>query len=63
VYNSGYTLRAAHKEILKHWKVLFQISQYKHKKGVPYWSFNRGRRFLQQSTRHFELLNKIDAIT
>lgn len=63
VYNSGYTLRAAQKEILKHWKVLFQISLYNHNKGVPYWNFNRGRRFLQQSTKHFELLNKIDAIT
>jgi hypothetical protein len=63
VYNSGYTLRAAHKEILKHWKVLFQISIYNHTQGVPYWNFNRGRRFLQQSTKHFELLNKIDAIT
>ncbi len=63
VYNSGYTLGAAHKEILRHWKVLFQISLYNHNKGVPYWNFNRGRRFLQQSTKHFELLNKIDAIT
>lgn len=63
VYNSGYTLRAAHKEILRHWKVLFQISLYNHNKGIPYWNFSKGRRFLRQSTRHFELLNKIDAIT
>jgi hypothetical protein len=63
VYNSGYTLRAAHREILKHWKALYQISIYNHKKGIPFWDFKKGRQFLKQSSKHFALLKKIDAIT
>jgi hypothetical protein len=62
VYNSGYSLRAAHKEILKHWKVLYQISTLNHKKGFPRWSFLQGWRFLRQAKRHFAALEKADAI-
>lgn len=61
VYNSGYSLRQAHKEILRHWKVLYDISMLSHKGGVPYTPFREGWRYLQQSKKHFALLNKIDA--
>lgn len=60
VYHSGYTLRAAHKEILKHWKILFQISMYNHKRGIPFWGFKKGLRFLKESGRHFSRLKKLD---
>ena len=63
VYNSGFTLRVAHKEILKHWKVLFQISMHNYKNGIGFWGFNEGWRFLRQSTKHFDLLKKIDSVT
>lgn len=60
VYHSGYTLRAAQNEILKHWKILFQISMYNHKQGIPFWDFKEGLRFLRQSGKHFSALKKID---
>lgn len=60
VYNSGYSLWEAHNEILKHWKALYQISVYNHKKGIAYTPFGEGRKFLQASKKHFALLNKID---
>jgi len=62
VYSSGYSLRAAHNEILKHWEVLYNISVYNNKKGIPYTSFSKGLQFLQKSKKHFALLNKIDAV-
>jgi len=61
VYHSGYTLAAAQKEILKHWKILFEISVINHKKGIPYTSFAEGKRLLKESKKHFELLKKLDA--
>jgi hypothetical protein len=60
VYNSGYRLRDAHKEILKHWKVLYEISKISHQQGVPYWSFSKGWRFLQDAKKHFKLLISLD---
>jgi hypothetical protein len=60
VYNSGYRLRDAHKEILKHWKVLYEISRISHKEGVPYWSYKKGLRFLKKAKKHFLSLGKLD---
>jgi hypothetical protein len=60
VYNSGFNLREAHAEILKHWKVLYRISMYNHKRGIPFWSFKKGWNFLQASKKHFQLLSELD---
>lgn len=60
VYNSGYSYLSAAKEIIKHWKVLYQISRMNHLKGIPYWPFLKGWRFMKQSKKHFDLLKKID---
>jgi hypothetical protein len=48
-YDTGYTLLGAYKEILKHWKALYQISKYNAAKGVKPWAFNTGRKFLAAS--------------
>jgi hypothetical protein len=56
VYQSGMSLLQANKVFLKHWKVLFEISTYNHKKGIPYWSFKKGLQFLSQARKHFALL-------
>ncbi len=61
VYNSGYTLRKAHAEILKHWKVLYEISVYNHKQGIRYTPFAEGRRYLNAAKKHFATLTKIDS--
>lgn len=60
VYNSGYTLRQAHKEIVRHWKVLYEIAKYNHDNGIAYWPFLKGWRFLQAAKQHFKNLKKMD---
>jgi hypothetical protein len=60
IYDAGISIRAAYREILKHWKVLYEISRYNHRNGTPYWSFNRGRKFLRDAKRHFRMLEKFD---
>ncbi|GAC1449396.1 MAG: D-alanine--D-alanine ligase [Chitinophagaceae bacterium] len=63
IYNSGYTLRQAHKEILRHWKVLYEISVYNYREGIPYWPFWKGWRFLRASQKHFAVLKSLDDLT
>jgi hypothetical protein len=60
IYDAGISLGQAYGEILKHWKVLYQISKYNHENGTPYWSFKRGWDYLKQSKKHFKLLEKFD---
>ncbi|MER3499394.1 MAG: hypothetical protein C4308_12565 [Chitinophagaceae bacterium] len=60
IYDAGMSLGRAYGEILKHWKVLYQISKYNHKNGTPYWSWKKGRKFLRQSKQHFKMLVKFD---
>jgi hypothetical protein len=60
IYDCNMTIGQAYREILKHWKVLYEISKYNHENGTPYWSFQKGRRFLKVSHRHFRMLAKYD---
>ena len=60
IYDAGMNIGQAYGEILKHWKALYKISRYNHKNGTPYWSFNKGRKFLKQAMRHFRMLEKFD---
>lgn len=60
IYAGKYSLLGAYKEVLVHWKWLFNISQYNHENGYPRWSLMKGRRFLQNSKRHFDVLKKLD---
>jgi hypothetical protein len=60
IYDAGLSLWQAYREILKHWKVLYEISSYNHKNGTPYWSFKKGWNYLKQSQRHFKMLKKFD---
>jgi len=60
IYDCGMSLGKAYREILKHWKALYEISKYNHEHGTPYWSFQKGRLFLRDSGRHFQMLEKYD---
>lgn len=60
IYDSGYTLMAAYKEILKHWKALFHISRCNVKNGSEYWSFMKGYRFLKSSRKHYKAMRKME---
>ncbi|MEO9069906.1 MAG: hypothetical protein ABI261_02650 [Ginsengibacter sp.] len=59
-YDTGYTLKGAWKEILKHWKILYNISSYNHKQGIPYWPFIKGYRFRIETRKHYRKINKAD---
>ena len=59
-YDTGYTLTGAWKEILKHWKILYEISSYNHKQGVPYWSFMKGARFRIDTKKYYKIINEAD---
>ena len=60
VYNSGFTLFDAYRVFLHHWKVLFHISRYNHRNGIPYWPFIKGWKFLRAAKKHYGLLEKCD---
>jgi hypothetical protein len=60
IYDCGMSLWRAYAEILRHWKVLYKISRYNRKNGVPYWSFRKGYRFLTNARRHFKMLERYD---
>ena len=59
-YDAGMRLGQAYNIILKHWKVLYEISKFNHENGIPYWSFKRGRKFLREAKLHFKMLEKFD---
>jgi hypothetical protein len=59
-YDTGYTLTAAWKEILKHWKILYKISSYNHRQGVPYWPLLTGIRFRIKTKKYYKKINKAD---
>ena len=59
-YDTGYTLLQAYKEILKHWKALYEISNYNKRKGVKPWPFNKGRKFLSDTKKNTAHMKKID---
>ncbi|MEO6682125.1 MAG: hypothetical protein ABIN48_04805 [Ginsengibacter sp.] len=60
IYDTGYSLGEAYREILKHWKVLFEISRYNHRQGVPYWPFLKGVRFRKQTKDYFKIISEAD---
>jgi hypothetical protein len=60
IYDCGMSIWQAYRVILHHWKVLYQISRYNHRNGVPYWSFVRGYKYLREAKKHFRLLEKYD---
>lgn len=59
-YDTGYTLIKAWKEILKHWKILYKISRYNHRHGVPYWPLIKGIRFRIETKKYFKIINEAD---
>lgn len=60
VYNAGLTLRQAHQIILQHWKVLYEIGKINDRKGIHYWPFLKGWRYLQKAKQHLNLIEAYD---
>jgi len=61
-YDTGYTLFGAYKEILKHWKALYQISKYNSQQGIKPWSLQKGRQFLNNTKKHIKRMKEIDEL-
>ena len=61
-YDTGYTLIGAYKEILKHWKALYQICKYNREHGVKPWPFQKGRKFLVNARKHIKEMKAVDLI-
>lgn len=61
IYDTGYTLGAAYREILKHWKALYEISHYNHSLGIEPWPLMKGFRFRQYTKRHYRILRDADS--
>ena len=60
IYDCGMSLGKAYRTILHHWKALYKISRYNAQNGYPYWSYKRGRKYLQAARKHFKMLEKFD---
>lgn len=63
IYGNGYTLVQAYGIIIAHWHALFKISRQNNQKGIPYWTYTRGARFLKEAKRHFKMLKLLDENT
>ncbi len=59
-YDTGYTLLGAYREILMHWKALYQICKYNSQQGIKPWPFQKGKKFLAQIKAHFKLIREVD---
>ena len=60
IYDTGYSLGQAYKEILKHWKALYEVSAYNRKQGIEPWPYMKGLKFRIETKKHFKLLRKAD---
>lgn len=62
VYGNGNSFFEAVKILLDHWKILCHISIENHRKGVPYWSFQRGLAHLLKARKYFKTLRSLEFI-
>ncbi len=60
-YDTGYTLGGAYKEILKHWKALYEISAYNKSLGIKPWPFMKGFKFRKWTRDLFADMKRVDA--
>ena len=59
-YDTGYRLTGAYKEILKHWKALYQISRYNAKHVIRPWPLMKGIRFRMETKKIYSIMKKAD---
>ncbi len=60
VFDRNMSYIGALKEIVRHWRHLYRIGKINHKKGVPYWSFMKGYRFMQVAKKNYRRMHAID---
>lgn len=57
IYQPGYSLIQAYKDIFWHLRVLADISRQNKKRGVPYWSFSRGYKKWKEHRQYNRMLS------
>jgi hypothetical protein len=60
IYDCGMSYAEALKEIARHWKYLYEIGKINEKRGIPYWNFMKGYRYLVDAKKHMTELRKYD---
>ncbi len=60
IYDTGYSLWQAYREILHHWKALYEISRYNARQGHQPWSFWKGLSFLRDTRKTFKDMRAMD---
>ncbi len=60
VYAQEHNLLKASKELLGHWRILFEISKANHLNGIRYWNFVQGWKFLMAARKHNKMLERLD---
>lgn len=60
-YDTGYTLLGAYKEIIRHWKALYEISKYNSGIGIKPWPLQKGRKFLTWTRNLYSQMKAVDA--
>jgi hypothetical protein len=63
IYGDGNTLLQAYRILLHHWNILYKISAYNNDRGIHYWEFRPGWKFLKGAKKHFKMLKQLDAAT
>ena len=63
VYGNGYSLFQACRILVAHWQILYRVSRENHKRGIPYWSFKRGWRFVVHASRNIKFIRELDEVT
>lgn len=59
-YDTGYTLAGAYREILRHWKALYEISAINSRNGVKPWPFFKGAAFISKNRKVTGEMKKLD---
>ena len=59
-YDTGYTLFGAYREILKHWKALYNICKYNRSMGIKPWPYKKGKRFMKKTNELFRIMREAD---
>ena len=63
IYGNGNSLFQAYAIVLKHWKVLYRISEINHQRGYKRWEHAKGKKFLKEAKAHFKILKRLDIAT
>jgi hypothetical protein len=61
VYGNGNSLVKACHILLKHWRVMYEISKRNYKNGIDYWKLQEGWTFFKEANKHVRLLKRLDS--